>query len=361
MVGRRRVIVAVTGSRAEFGLLEPVLAAISRRPELRLRLIVAGSHLASGTWRDIPAAGFTIDARVRMQVRGRVGRGAEVEAVARGVRGMGQVFEDLRPDFVVVLGDRVEAFAAATAASVGGFRLAHVHGGDRAEGVVDESLRHAISKLAHLHLAATAASGRRLVRMGEDSAAVHCVGSPAVDGLANVEAEADGPEVIILQHPVGAADRQERTWMEQTLAATRRCDRVVMAPNADPGATGIRRAIATEKCELIEHLPRARWLSMLAGARAIVGNSSAGLIEAAVLRTAAVNIGPRQGGRERPRHVVDCDYGPGRVTAALRRALAMDLRRLRHPYGDGRSGPRMAKLLSKVRLDALPLRKHNAY
>ncbi|MDH3583941.1 MAG: UDP-N-acetylglucosamine 2-epimerase [Phycisphaerae bacterium] len=360
-MGRRRVIAAVTGSRAEFGLLRPVLAAISRSGRLRLRLIVAGSHLTSGTWRDIQAAGLTIDARVPMQVRGRVGRAADVEAVARGVRGIGRAFGSLQPDFVLVLGDRVEAFAAATAASVGGFRIAHVHGGDRAEGVVDESLRHAISKLAHLHLAATTTSRRRLVRMGEDPPAVVCVGSPAVDGLAKVGPDPDGPEVIVLQHPVGEADRQERTWMEQTLAATRRFDRVVMAPNADPGATGIRRAIAAEKVQVIEHLPRDRWLSMLAGARAIVGNSSAGLIEAAVLRTPAVNVGPRQAGREKPGHVVDCDYGRGRVTAALGRALAADLRRLRHPYGDGRSGPRMAKLLASVRLDAMPLRKHNAY
>jgi len=356
-----RIIAVVTGTRAEFGLLEPVMRAIDERRGLRLRVVAAGLHLTAGTWKDIDAAGFEIAARVRMQTTNKIGRAADVAALAKGVAGFGRAFAELEPDMVVVLGDRIEAFAAASAASVGGCRVVQIHAGDRAEGVADEAMRHAISKLAHLHLAATARSRSRLLRMGEHQATVFNVGSPAVDGLAEVQPLTDGPELIVMQHPIGESDAREKRWMRGTLAATKAHRRVVMMPNADAGSDGIRAAIKAAKVESIEHLPRRRWLAMLAGAGAIVGNSSAGLIEAAVLKTPCVNVGPRQGGREKPGNVIDCDYGKADVAAAVDKALAMNVRKLTHPYGHGESGRRIADLLTTVDLSSLPLRKHNAY
>jgi UDP-hydrolysing UDP-N-acetyl-D-glucosamine 2-epimerase len=352
----------VTGTRAEFGLLEPVMRAIAADRRLRPCAIATGTHLTTGTWRDIRAAGFDIEARVRMQRKGQSGRSADVAALARGVAGFGRQFESIRPDFVVVLGDRIEVLAAASAASIGGYRIAHLHGGDRAEGVADEAMRHAVSKLAHVHLAATAQSRRRLIRMGEDAAAVFNVGSPAADGLRDIEPADDAPDVIVLQHPIGAEDTQEAQWMAATLRAiARRRTRLVMAPNHDAGARGIRRALRAARDDVVEHLPRRRWLSVLAGAKVIVGNSSAGLIDAAILRTPCVNIGPRQGGREKPANVIDCDYGQRPVRAAIDRALQLDLRRMRHPYGDGRSGRRIAERLAAIDLHRVPLRKRNTY
>ncbi len=403
----------VTGARAEFGLLEPVMRAIAAERRLRLRCVVAGLHLDTGTWRDVRAAGFTIDARVPMQRRGETGRAADAKAVARGIDGFTRAFAGLRPDVVLVLGDRIEAFAAASAASIGGHRVAHLHAGDRAEGVADEAMRHAISKLAHLHLPATAESRRRLIRMGEPPERVVTVGSPAMDGLRGVEPAPDAPPILVLQHPIGERDAQERRWMAGTLAAVRDTlptlevtsepRALVIGPNHDPGSAGIRaavhnllgpvpRSLATvangptitratgahvvppsprpspgargrkpDRFAFIEHVPRARFLSLLAGARVLVGNSSAGLIEAAALGVPCVNVGPRQAGRQRPRHVIDCAYGRHAVRDAIARALRLDLRRLRHPYGDGRTGPRVAELLASLDLEAIPLRKHNAY
>ena len=308
MANDTRTIAVVTGTRAEFGLLSPVMRAIEARPGLTLRTIVTGTHLTTGTWRDVRDAGFTIDANVRMQKRGATGRAADVQALARGVQGLGGAFERLAPDFVLVLGDRIEVLAAASAASIGGFHLAHIHGGDRAEGVADESIRHAVSKLAHVHLPATARSRRRLTRMGEAPAFVHQVGSPAIDALSGIEPDHETPPLIVLQHPIGERDEREAQWMLATLRATAQMDRLVLAPNHDPGRDGIMRALRDEGIEPVSHLPRAQFLAKLKAARAIVGNSSAGLIEAAALRTACVNVGPRQAGRERPRHVVDCEY-----------------------------------------------------
>jgi len=365
MPSPRHILIA-TGSRAEFGLLQPVMRAIAAEPKLRLSVVVAGSHLVSGTWRDVTGAGFQIAARVRMQKRGATGRLADVAAVGRGVAGLGKAFDEMKPDVVLVLGDRIEAFAAATAASLGGFHLAHIHGGDRAEGVADEAMRHAISKLAHLHFAATALSRKRLVRMGENPAHIWNVGSPAADGLNDVHPAKEGVELIVSQHPVGADDAREKRWMEATLAATARFAgrRLIVGPNLDAGAAGVRAALSRKRGQMpdrvVEHLPRGEFLRFLAGARAIVGNSSAGLIEAAVLGIPCVNIGPRQAGRERGRNVVDCDYGVAPVRQALQKALTLRPGR-RHPYGDGRAGQRLARLLAQTPLDQIPLRKRNRY
>jgi UDP-hydrolysing UDP-N-acetyl-D-glucosamine 2-epimerase len=361
LVKNQRKIAVVTGTRAEFGLLEPVMRAIAAQRSLQLQVVVAGMHLVNDTWHDVRDAGFAIDARVPMQRKDATGRLADVKALAQGVEGFGLAFADLDPHAVLVLGDRVEVMAAALAASIGGRHLAHIHGGDRAEGVADEAMRHATSKLAHLHFAATARSARRLVRMGEDRDCVLRVGSPAMDQLRDVHPAADAPQLIVLQHPIGADDPAEARWMRQTLEATHRYDRLVLAPNHDPGSAGIRRAIREAGIKPVEHLPRAQWLATLAGAQVIVGNSSAGLIEAAALKTACVNIGPRQGGREKPRHVIDCDYGSQKVATAIRRALKLDLRRLRHPYGDGHASQRIASHLAKVNLARIPRRKQNSY
>jgi len=361
MSKKKRTIAVVTGTRAEFGLLEPVMRAIEDRAELRLRVVVAGLHLTTGTWQDVSEAGFQIDARVRMQTKDRTGRAADVAAVGKGISGFGKAFEELQPDFIVVLGDRIEAFAAASAASVGGWRAAQIHAGDRAEGVADEAMRHAISKLAHLHFTATARSRSRLLRMGEHTLTVANVGSPAVDGLTDVKPLTNAPALIVMQHPIGESNATEKRWMRATLAATKDYERMVMMPNADPGSDGIHAAIKAAKVKAVDHLPRSRWLAMLAGAGAIVGNSSAGLIEAAVLKTPCVNIGPRQAGREKPRNVVDCDYGKESVQAAIKRALAMNTRKLSHPYGQGNAGQRIAQRLATVDLSNIPLRKHNAY
>lgn len=362
MKGGRRVIAVVTGTRAEFGLLAPVMEAIARRKDLRLRTIVAGAHWISGSWKDVAAAGFEIDARVRMQKAGVFGRAADVQALSRGVSGIGAALGRIKPDVTLVLGDRIEALAGALAAGVGGHRLAHLHGGDRAEGVADEAMRHAISKLAHLHFPATATSAQRLRKMGEAKRSIFRVGSPAMDGLRGVKAAADAPCVIVLQHPIGAAVGIEERWMDQTLDATSGLERLVMMPNGDPGREGIVRAIRGARVKAAEHLPRGRWLELLAGAGAIVGNSSAGLIEAAALGVPCVNIGPRQAGRERAGNVIDCDYEAGAIGGAIKRALGGKRGKRAHPYGDGKTGERIAAILSEVDLEkTCPLRKRNAY
>lgn len=384
VTSRQRVMV-VTGSRAEFGLLEPVMRAVAAHAKLELCVVVAGSHLLgpAETWRDVHAAGFEIAARVAMQREGLSGRFADALAVARGIDGVTRAVMELGPAWVVVLGDRVEAFAAASAASIGGVAVAHIHGGDRAEGVADEAMRHAITKLAHLHLAATPTSAERIVRMGERPEHVHVVGSPSIDGLRGVRAMSDDdaaelgdPSALLLLHPAGLTETDERATARACLGALADERGVLaMSPNFDPGREWIADEIERARGGRVttcEHIPRPRFAALLKrlGERGgvLVGNSSAGLIEAAAMGVPVVNVGPRQAGRERPDHVVDVEpTGAALPTAqgvreAIDAARAPGRARCEHPYGDGHSGPRIADLLARVdaRNPGL-LRKRNSY
>lgn len=362
-----RDIAVITGTRAEFGLLRSVMRAIQANPSLRLRTIVTGTHLLPPelTISEV-AAEFEIAAQIEMQ------RPCESDSVAlgRGVTGFANHLAAQRPDLVLVLGDRIEAFAAASTAAVAGIRIAHMHGGDRAEGIADESMRHAISKLAHLHLPATEMSANRLIAMGEEPGRVHVVGSPAMDEIAAAPAMSDAafaelgsPQIVVLLHPTGDEEGIERERAARLLEICSNSGRtLVLHPNHDPGRTGIMEAIDHSGLPHRSHLPRAKFLGLLRRSKALVGNSSAGLIEAAAIPIWCVNVGPRQGGRERAANVLDVEnWYYQTIEAAIARALKMSVGAIKHPYGDGRTGQRVAELLASIDLDAIPLRKRNTY
>ena len=370
-------IAVVTGSRAEFGLLTSVMHAIAAAPSLKLIVFAAGSHLIQPalTLRDVKAL-FPIADSVPMQLAGRIGRNEDAQAVGTGISRFARVFASHNPDWVVVLGDRIEAFAAAAAANIGGFLLAHIHGGDRAEGVADEAMRHAITKLSHMHFPATKTSADRIIRMGERAEKVHIVGSPAIDELAAVEAmndelftEIGSPKVLFLMHPVGRHAEMEEAVATEVLAACKAAGSVLaLAPNHDPGRDGIFRVL--RECQgirVIEHLPRPKFVSLLkrlaASGGVMVGNSSAALIEAAALKVPAVNVGHRQLGRERAGNVVDAaDETQGGVALAIAAAKNLDRSILTHPYGAGQAGSAIARILAATSLTEPGLRrKLNAY
>ena len=355
----------VTGTRAEFGLLTPVMHAVEAHPGLELMVIAAGSHMVQPglTYRDIKKQ-FEVTDSIPMQVAGRVGRFDDVEALGRGVARFGRSFDRLKPDWVVVLGDRIEAFAAASAASVGGVALAHLHGGDVAEGVADEAMRHAITKLAHLHFPATEQSAARIRSMGEPPERVVVAGSPAIDGLAGFEPMGDDeaqelgdPDTVLLFHPTGRTDEREEAtaWAAIEAIAGRRA--LCLMPNLDPGRRGVVRAIerAKERPGVVvrEHLARAGFVGLLKRLAArgglLVGNSSAALIEAGAVGLPAVNIGQRQSGRERGTNVVDAaGETPAAIAEGVESALSLDRSAIRHPFGDGRCGLTVAGTLADL-------------
>ncbi len=351
-----------TGSRPEFGLLRPVMNAVEAHPRLDLLVIAAGAHLIqpADTFREVKAH-FDVADSIPMQVAGRSGRYEDAEALAKGVGRFARGFDRLRPDWIVLLGDRIEPFAAAAAAAVMGLAIAHVHGGDRAEGVADESMRHAITKLSHLHFPATPQSAERVIRMGEKPEFVHVVGSPAIDALGAIGplpdaiyAELGSPRVVFLMHPIGRHAEQEEAAAGQVLDALSGERVLALHPNHDPGRDGIVRAIEHADVPSRTHLPREHFVGLLKrlalceASGVLVGNSSAGLIEAAALRLPAVDVGPRQNGRERAGNAVHSVESASGVREALAAARALDRSQLSHPYGDGRAGERIADLLAST-------------
>ncbi len=357
----------VTGTRAEFGLMKPVLQAIQRHRELRLRIIATGMHLdrAHGyTLKQIRKEGFTVDATVPWSSAGNIG-----DATGRAISGLAAAFEKIAPDVVLVVGDRVEPFAAAVAAHLSHRLVAHVHGGDRAAGQCDDSLRHAITKLSHLHFAATASSARRILRLGEVAQWVFDVGSPGNDGIVEL-AEPTGEIVrrypglkpghyaVLVLHPALPDVDVERRRAEGVLSACRKAgfERIVIVyPNNDPGARGIIAAWERHRRDadlVIERsLPRAVFLGLMRDAAVLVGNSSSGIIEAASFGTPVVDVGPRQLGRECSRNVVHCSYDTAEIAGILGRIRGSRRgrrSRCRNVYGQGGAGDRIADILATL-------------
>lgn len=384
---KKRRVCVMTGTRAEFGLLVPVMDAVGRSKRLELCVVAAGSHLLgpARTIREVRAR-YKVAATVPMQQEGKNGRAEDAAALGRGVLGCARAFAKIKPDWVVVLGDRIEAFAAASAASVAGIGVCHIHGGDRAEGIADEAMRHAITKLSHLHCAATKQSARRIVAMGERREHVHVTGSPAIDGLAKIapmsvaQAKRYGdPNAVVLLHPSGQGEIEEtlRAVMAASVAmsvgwrgSTEKCAVLLLDPNNDAGREHIASVwepiSKTEGFDRAHHLPREVFVSLLkrlaARGGCMIGNSSAGLIEAAAIGLIVGNIGPRQEGRERAGNVVELVDGPEDLAKNVRAITARLRSRVQRSqvFGDGRAGARIADLLARTDPGPL-LRKQNAY
>lgn len=362
MSGKRPVAV-VTGSRADFGLLRPVMRAIARREELELLVFVAGSHLVppATTLRDVKGE-FHVSELIPMQTVGRVGRLADAESVGKGVSLTTRAIERHHPEWIVVLGDRIEAFAAASAAAVAGVGLAHIHGGDRAEGVADESMRHAITKLAHVHFAASRQSHDRIVRLGEPQERVYLVGSPAIDEIAAIDVindatwrDLDSPRVLVLHHPAGLSGMRERAMAAAVYDAALGTGGPVLAlmPNLDPGRDAVMGELIARqgRMRVMEHVPRAAFIGLLKKLASIggvmIGNSSAGRIEAAAVGLRVIDVGPRQAGREQPAnvtHVAESELARLAALACEKPASVPTS----HPYGDGHAGERIAEVLAKL-------------
>ena len=385
--GRLRVCF-VTGTRAEFGLMRTTLAAIRAHPELQLQIVCTGMHLDPSHGRSIDAIradGWEVDAVVPWQKRGRcngVCPAANAAATGHAMAGLAEAYERLGSDVVLVVGDRVEAFAAAAAAQVAHRFLAHVHGGDRAMGQVDDSLRHAITKLANLHFAATAGAAERIRRLGEDPRTVHRVGSPGIDGIRGLAACSrelrrefpglkPGRFALLLLHPTGPAEPSERRRAEMVFDAVRESgveQTVIVYPNNDPGAAGVIRC--WEKLRpsndlfIRRDVPRSEFLGLLRDAAVLVGNSSSGIIEAATFGTRVVDVGPRQAGRERGPNVTNVPFEREAILRAVR-DVWNNGRPLRdtsgNVYGGGGAGARVARILARLPIGARAPGKLIAY
>ena len=375
----------VTGTRAEFGLMGSTLESIRGHAGLGLQIVCTGMHLDPAHGRSIDtvrAEGWTVDAEVPWDGPANGTPTGNAVSTGRAVAALAGVFEELNSDVVLVVGDRVEAFAAATAAHVSGRVVAHVHGGDRALGQVDDALRHAISKLAHVHFPATRKSAERLKKMGEDPWRIHRVGSPGIDGIRAAAAPRDvladtfpglTPRryALLVLHPTDGDPGAEAERANTVRSAVDRVgfDRVVVVyPNNDPGSRGIMRswdALRGREGFIVRRdVPRPLFLGLMRDAAVLVGNSSSGIIEAASFGTPVVDIGPRQSGRERGGNLTHTPFSASKISAALSAAWNDGRPRrcpARNVYGGGGAGRRIASILAGLSVNARLLRKLIAY
>jgi UDP-N-acetylglucosamine 2-epimerase (non-hydrolysing)/GDP/UDP-N,N'-diacetylbacillosamine 2-epimerase (hydrolysing) len=381
-----RKIAVVTGTRAEYGILVPVLKAIEAAPGLALSLTVTGMHLSREfgyTLDEIKRDGFRIDAKVPMLLPGDT-LAAMAESVGRGVVGMSRTWERLRPDIILVLGDRVEPLAAAIAGAYMNIPVAHIHGGDSSKGGLDESARHAITKFAHIHFPATEKSARRIIKMGEDDWRVYQVGSPALDVILNeplisaeqmakkFDLDLSQPLLLLVQHPLTTEVENAAWQMRETLQAIIEVGYqvIVVYPNSDAGGRRMIEVIKEyEKYEFVKtfkSLPRREYLSLMKIASIMVGNSSSGIIDAPSLSLPVVNIGTRQEGRERGKNVINVGHNKHEIIKGIREGLTdkeflLKVKKCQSPYGDGKAGLRIAEILSKLEITPRLLQKKITY
>ena len=382
MIEANQKIAVVTGSRAEYGLLYWVLHDLRATPGIELQLIATGMHLSPEfglTVKEIERDNFLIARRVEMLLSSDT-PGGVAKSIGLGVIGMSDALEQLRPDVVLVLGDRFEILAAVQACLVHNIPVAHIAGGDTTEGAFDESIRHAITKMSHIHFVTNELSAQRVCQLGEDPRHVHIVGNPGLDHLVRLkllDRQALGESLgaplakrnlLITFHPVTLEPCESERQFGELLAALDTLDDDTALwftrPNADTGGRALSAALdawaapRTGRVHVHSSLGQLRYLSLMAQVDAVVGNSSSGLYEAPSFRVPTVNIGNRQRGRLSTVSVVHCVPEREAIQAAIARALALNCTAVVNPYGDGHATAKIVAALRHLPPRADLLRKH---
>lgn len=366
-----RLICFVTGSRAEYGLLAPVMDAVRLEPSFQLQLIVTGMHLDplfGNTWRDIEADGFPINATIDLDLASDTSV-AVSRSAGKGVEGFGDALKRLNPDLLVLLGDRYEILAAALAALIARIPIAHIAGGDTTEGSFDEAMRHSITKMAHIHFVTHSDAANRVRQLGENPAHIHNVGSPGIDSIKKIKLldratlERDlsftflTRNLLVTFHPATLSEHSAGGQFSEVLAAIDRLGNEVgvifTLPNADPDGRSIVTLInqytaGRTTARAFASLGQARYLSCIEQVDAVVGNSSSGLYEVPSFRKPTVNIGDRQQGRPQASSVIDCRPEAADIERAIREAFKKDCSETINPYGDGNSSQRIVSVLKGI-------------
>lgn len=380
----KRKILYISGTRADFGLMKTVLKKINTSSRLSLEIFATGMHLMEEfgmTVQDIRDEGFSVhvlDAVIEKDTNISM-----VRFIGDFLQQLSEELPILRPDIILVLGDRGEMLAGAIAGSYLNIPVAHIHGGEISS-TVDDITRHAITKLSRIHLAATKESADRILRMGEDPTRIFVVGAPGLDELLTCDLvppeivanrykiDLNAPLILVLQHPVSQESDHAADQIRDTLDAVLETGHqtIIIYPNADTGGREMIKIINSyepnQSFRIVKNIPHKDFLSLLRIASVLVGNSSSGIIEAPSLGIPVVNIGTRQWGRQRAQNVIDAGYSKDHIAMAIKKAMTdtafiEQARICQNPYGDGTSGDKIIKILSEIPIDASLLQKRMTY
>lgn len=373
----KRKICVVTGTRAEYGLLYWLMKEIQNDPNLELQIIATGMHLSPEfglTYKQIEKDDFKIDKKIEMLLSSDTPLGIS-KSMGLGMIGFAEAYEEMKPDIVALLGDRFETFSAAAAAMIARIPIAHIHGGEATEGLIDEPIRHSITKMSHLHFTAAQEYRRRVIQLGEPPARVFNVGGLGIDNikklnLLNRNEFEDainfklGPKnLMITFHPVTLEDSTAAEQFQNLLGALDELEDtkfIFTKPNADTEGRIVIKMIDdyvslnSHKAIAFVSLGQLRYLSAMQFVDGVVGNSSSGLIEAPTFKIGTINMGDRQRGRIIADSVIDCETKKESILIAIRKLYLKEfqdkIRNVRNPYGEGGVAEKIKKVLKEVDL-----------
>lgn len=375
-----RKVCYITGTRADFGLMQATLVAINQSDSLELAILVTGMHLDEQyglTIQDVERSSLPVAAIVKSDSTESTGA-SMAKGIGRMIIGFVDELIKIKPNIVLLLGDRGEMLAAAIAAIHLNIPIVHIHGGELS-GTIDEPIRHAISKLAHYHFTATENAKNRLIKMGEHPENIFVTGAPGLVGIessARFKREQLFEEIhfsqsdciaLLLYHPVLQEARNAGEVVKMMLDILKNLNVKVIAllPNADAGSLGVRQVLHARHDKvnvfLATHFDRDKFLSWMANVNFIIGNSSAGIIEAAAFGTPVINVGIRQNMRERNENVIDVTEDESALKLAIQRTILVNRFKKNNVYGDGKADVNIASLLSSIPISNELLNKSNAY
>ena len=384
----RRKICVVTGTRAEYGLLYWLMKGIDVDPELELQIIATGMHLSpefGNTYRQIEKDGFVITRKVDMLLSSDSEVGIS-KSMGLGMIGFADAFSDLQPDLVVVLGDRFEIFSAVSAAMIAKNPVAHIHGGEATEGLIDESIRHSITKMSHIHFPSTKKYAERIGQMGENPEDIFCYGAPGLDNIHKLKLlnreqlarDLDLPTkkqwALVTYHPETLEKDKAKIHIKAILESIKELADIFWiftSPNADTEGRVIKKAIEnhvrhnSKNSKLFNSLGQLRYLSLLKNSIVMVGNSSSGIIEAPSFSLPVINIGNRQQGRIKAENVIDIfDCEKAEIITVIKKAISKEFKdsinKIENPYGDGNTSDKIIEVLKTYSLpDILKKKFHD--
>lgn len=380
----KRKIAVITGTRSEYGILKPLLEKIKKSPQLKLNLLVTGMHLLKKygmTVNEIKKDGFTKVYKIPMYVENESKMGYHANSLSSGIEGFATLFLRIKPDFLVVFGDRLEPLAAVLAASTLRIPIAHIHGGDKSDsGHIDENIRNAISQFAHIHFPATNNHSRRLVKMGQQPWRVNRVGALGLDSVVRkklipkkelfdrLKIKPAKKTAVCIFHPVQLEIGSLGIQMNSILKTLRDFDlqTVIIYPNNDAGSEEIISVIKKYEREknfkIFTNLSHLEYLSIVKHSDVLIGNSSSGIIEAPSLGTPVINVGTRNVGREHAKNVIFVNAKVGEIKKSLKKSLydvgfRQKAKRELNPYGNGNASDKILRRLIKIKIDKRLMKK----
>jgi len=380
-----RKIAVVTGTRAEYGYLKLLMKAIEEDNDLELIPVITGMHLLSdfGDSYKIVERDFPKSVKIPMSLDGDSLKDM-ANYLASGVKNFAEYLDKNRPDILIVLGDRSEPFAAALASMFLNIPIAHINGGDVSGGTVDESIRHAITKMAHIHLAHTQENADRIEKMGEEKNRIFVIGALTLDTILNkallskeeifrkYNLDPNKTTFLVVQHPITTLGDQGYSHMKELFLAldTSKEQTVMLYPNCDAGGKKLIELI--EKYEnknylhVFKNLPHEDYLSLMKSSNVMIGNSSSGIIEAPSFKIPVINIGGRQQGRSRTENIIDVEPDKNKILEAIDFALRnkdflKKVKTCKNKFGDGKTSQKIVKVLKELKIDDKLIQKQITY